>query len=88
MPRCIFYSIELFRKCILIINKWVIFKYNAIPSTLAENAAKEVLAVLKKSITDKLYCEKELRKKCRKIISVCTQILDDIGLSIIKAREG
>jgi hypothetical protein len=70
MFRCIFCSIELFRKCILIMNKWVIFKYDVIPNTLAENAIKEVLIALKKPTTDKLYCEKELGKEYGKIIDV------------------
>lgn len=69
-------------------DKWVIFKHDAIPSTLAENAAKEALAAPKKPTTDELWCEKELGKECGKIIGVCTQILDGVGLPTTEAREG
>ena len=88
MPRRASRVEKLFQKRTPTMDKLVIFQRDAIPSTLAEDAAKEALAAPKKPPTEELWCEKELGNACRKIISVCAEFLDGVGLPTIAAREG
>jgi hypothetical protein len=87
MPRRASRVEKLFQKRTPTMDKWVIFEHDAIPSTLAEDAAKEALAAPKKPTTDELWCEKELGKACGKIIGVCTQFLDGVGLPTTVSRR-